>query len=174
MAQRRLALAMLALAGVLVGHTAGYGMVHGAGVRGGHGYVLPALAVVGPVAVTLAAAAAVAEARRVGLALELSVVRLLGAQVAVYTVQEVGERLLHGDLGTIIEPGVALGLLAQLPAALVLYCLVRLARRAANRLFSASSACPSERIAQSSWPVTTDGSRTLWSPLSTRAPPSFV
>lgn len=163
---------MLALAGVLVGHTVGYAGGHGAH-GGGHWYVFPALAVVGPLAVIVGTVSAVAEARRVGIALELSVARLLGAQAALYTVLEVGERLVHGHLGTITGASVALGLLAQLPVALALHGLVRLARRAAHRLFSGPVGCR-QPLALRVWPTATDGSRPRWSPISSRAPPSLA
>lgn len=172
MTRRRLAFALLASAGVLVAHVAGYAVPSGGHGELGHGYVLPALALVAPVAVVLAVTAAVAEARRVGLALELSPGRLLGAQVALYAVQEVGERLLHGGIGSLAgQRGLALGLLAQVPVALLLWALVRLARRVATRLFATPSIRPARQRRPSPPPVADGGARPRWSPLSSRAPP---
>ncbi|HWH34335.1 MAG TPA: hypothetical protein VNT56_03360, partial [Acidimicrobiales bacterium] len=138
MTHRRLALAVLASAGVLVAHSLGYALSAQGPAGLGHGYVLPALGVMGPVAVVVAALAAVAEARRTGLASEFSAARLAGAQLALFAVQEIAERLVSGHLDSIAsEPGMLFGFLAQVPVAWVLHRLSGLAHRVASRLLAA-------------------------------------
>lgn len=173
MIRRGGALAFLAAAGVLVAHTLGYAMVHHGGPLGGHGYMASALSMVAPVAVLALVGAAIAEARRARLHLDLTLGRLVSAQLVAFAVQEFAEGLVHGDLASLItEPGVALGLLAQLPVALVLHRLVHLARRAARWLFAPTATRPAPRPTLVARPPAVAGlGRPRWSPLSSRAPP---
>lgn len=124
MGPRGAAIAMLTVAGVAVGHIAGYAAAHpGAAAReaalGGHAYLPSVAAAVIPLGVVAALAWAVRTSRQLGLAGTISFRTLASAQLAVFAVQEVGERVVVGDpvTGVLTERGVWLGLLAQLAVA---------------------------------------------------------
>ncbi len=156
-------------------HLIGHGVTHGPAPGSGHGYVVPALAAIAPLAALAVAAAAVREARRAALGPHLGVARLLAAQVVLFLLQEVVEDLVLGHVHSLTsEPAVLLGLVAQVPVAVVLCRLVRLVRRVASTWFGASS--PRRPAPLSRWPSTPEvlASSTVWSPLASRAPPALV
>ncbi len=174
MTPRRLALAMLAVAGVLVAHSIGDALAAALGGQGvpGHGHIFPALAIAAPIAAVLAAAAAVGEARRADLMFQLSCPRLLATQVVLFAALEVGERLVLGHLGSMtIEPGVLFGLVAQVPVAMVVCRLVRFVRRIAVRMLASSPPRLPRSVRHSPPKPAADPSRRLWTPVSSRAPP---
>lgn len=124
MSPRRLAFWMLALAGVAVGHIAGYALAHpGSAAReaalGGHAYLPVAATVVVPIGVVAALVWAIRTARSLGLGGEIEVRHLVAAQVGLFVVQEIGERVLSGDGGVsaLAERGVWFGLVAQVVVA---------------------------------------------------------
>ncbi len=181
MSPRRVAFWMLATAGVAVGHIAGYALAHPDGAAreaalGGHTYLPAAAATVIPVGVLAALWWAVRTARSLGLAGCIDWRRLASAQLAVFAVQEVGERLVGGEgLDAVVtERGVWLGLVAQVAVAFLTTRGIDLVRRAV-------------RLVTGSRPVTTQLPRLLLPTRSTsspalvpatvavglRAPPSF-
>lgn len=128
---------MLATAGVAVGHIAGYALAHpDAAAReaalGGHAYLPAAAATVIPVGVVVALWWAVRTARQLGLGGQIDWRRLAAAQVAVFAVQEVGERLVGGEATTavFVERGVWFGLVAQLVVAFLVVRGIDVVRRA--------------------------------------------
>ena len=121
MGPRGAALSMLAVAGVAVGHILGYAIAHpDAAARqaalGGHAYLPAAASVVVPLGVAAALVWAVRTSRHLGVAATIPFRTLAVAQVAVFAVQEVGERLVagQGPAAVLAERGVWFGLLAQL------------------------------------------------------------
>ncbi len=92
---------MLAVAGVAVGHIAGYAIAHpdAAGreaALGGHAYLPVAASVIVPLGVLTALVWAVRTARTLHLAGRIDVRHLVVAQLAVFGCQEVAERLVSG------------------------------------------------------------------------------
>lgn len=118
---------MLATAGVAVGHMVGYVIAHPAGngraaaLGGGHGYLPITATFVVPVGVVAALWWAVRTARDLGIVGTLDWRRLAAAQVALFTLQEVGERLVgvEGLEAVIAERAVGIGLLMQVVVAFV-------------------------------------------------------
>lgn len=134
---RRIAFWMLAVAGVAVGHIAGYAIAHpdAAGreaALGGHAYLPVAASVLVPLGVVAALAWSVQAARSMGMSGQLDARRLALAQIGVFAVQEVGERLVSGaGAGTaLVERGVWIGLVAQVVVAFLVTRAVDLAARA--------------------------------------------
>lgn len=124
MSPRQIAFWMLATAGVAVGHIAGYGLAHpDAAAReaalGGHAYLPGVASIVVPLGVTTALVWAIRTARSLGMAGQIDATRLAAAQVAVFTLQELGERAITGDgaLSALGERGVWFGLIAQVVVA---------------------------------------------------------
>lgn len=141
MSPRGAALWMLAVSGVAVGHILGYAAAHPeAAAReaalGGHAY-LPSVAVVlVPLGVVAALGWAVCTSRRMGLAGTIPFRTLAIAQLAVFTVQEVGERAVVGDpvSGVVTERGVWLGVVAQILVAHVVTRSIDAVRRVIHLL----------------------------------------
>ncbi len=130
---------MLATAGVAVGHILGYTVAHpSAAAReaalGGHAYLPVASSIVMPLGLLVALAWGVSTARSFGMAGRIDVRRLAAAQVAVFLVQEVTERVVTGDGATAVltERGVWIGLVAQILVAWAITRSVDLVRRAAR------------------------------------------
>lgn len=128
---------MLAVAGVAVGHIAGYGLAHpGAAAReaalGGHAYLPAAASVAIPLGVVAALVWAVRTSRQLGMAGRISWRGLAAAQLAVFAVQELGERAVAGDplREALVERGVWFGLLAQVVVAFLATRAVDAVRRA--------------------------------------------
>lgn len=128
---------MLATAGVAVGHIAGYVLAHPDGAAreaalGGHAYLPAAAATIIPVGVAAALWWAVHTARSLGLAGQIDWRRLAVAQVGVFVFQEIGERFVGGEgLDAVVsEPGVWLGLVAQVVVAFLAVRGIDLVRRA--------------------------------------------
>jgi len=126
MSPRGAALSMLAVAGVAVGHILGYAVAHPdtaarEAALGGHAYLPATATVVVPLGVVAALAWAVRTSRQLGVAGTIPFRSLAAAQLAVFAVQEVGERLLAGDGASAVlaERGVWFGLVAQLLVAYV-------------------------------------------------------
>ncbi len=118
---RRIAFWLLAVAGVAVGHLAGYAVAHpDAAAReaalGGHAYLPVAASVLVPVGVVAALVWAIRTSRELGLAGTIQVRHLAAAQIALFLLQEVGERGVGGIpvTGALTERGVWIGLAAQL------------------------------------------------------------
>lgn len=127
---------MLAVAGVAVGHVLGYAAAHpDAATReaalGGHAYLPVAASVVVPVGIVAALVWAVRTSRQLGVASTIPFRHLAAAQVAVFAVQEVAERLVSGDGATAVlsERGVWFGLVAQLLVAAVVTRALHAVRR---------------------------------------------
>lgn len=136
MSPRRIAFWLLVTAGVAVGHVAGYAAAHPeAAAReaalGGHAYLPPLAAAIIPLGVVAALVWAVRTARELGLAGQIRWSHLALAQVAVFAVQEVGERVVVGGAATdaLAERGVWFGLVAQLLVAFVITRAIDLVRR---------------------------------------------
>lgn len=136
---RRIAFWMLAVAGVALGHIAGYAVAHPNGaVReaalGGHAYLPVTASVVVPLGVATALVWAIRTARSMGMAGEIRCTHLALAQVALFSVQEVGERVASGaGAGTTLgERGVWFGLVAQVLVAFLVTRSVDLVRRVAR------------------------------------------
>jgi hypothetical protein len=134
---RRIAFWMLAVAGVAVGHIAGYAIAHpdAAGreaALGGHAYLPVAASVLVPLGVVAALAWAVQTARSMGMSGHIDARRLALAQIGVFAVQEVAERIVNGaGAGSALaERGVWIGLVAQVVVALLVTRAVDLASRA--------------------------------------------
>lgn len=126
MSPRGAALSMLAVSGVAVGHILGYSAAHPEvaareAALGGHAYLPTVATVVIPLGVVAALAWAVRTSRQMGLAGAIQFRTLALAQLAVFTVQEVGERAVVGDpvSGVLTERGVWLGVVAQVLVAYV-------------------------------------------------------
>ncbi len=123
----RLVFWMLATAGVAVGHMAGYVIAHPTGngraaaLGDGHGYLPVAATFVVPVAVVAALWWAVRTARELGIVGTLDWRRLAAAQIALFTLQEVGERLVGGEglEAVITERALGIGLLMQVVVAFI-------------------------------------------------------
>ncbi|WP_436792719.1 hypothetical protein [Actinospongicola halichondriae] len=181
MSPRRVAFWMLATAGVAVGHIAGYALAHPdvaarEAALGGHAYLPAAAATAIPVGVLAALWWAVRTARTLGLAGSLDWRRLAAAQVAVFAVQEVGERLVGGEgLSAVLdEPGVWLGLVAQVAVAFLTIRGIDLVRRAV-RLVIAGRPVTTQlpRLASVVHPVIAPRPVTATVAVGLRAPPSF-
>lgn len=132
---------MLAVAGVALGHMGGYAAAHpDAAAReaalGGHAYLPTVAAAVIPVGVVAALGWAIATARTMGMAGRLSFGRLAGAQLAVFAVQEVAERVVAGDpaLSVLGERGVWFGFVAQIVVAWCTTRLIHAVRRVVRRV----------------------------------------
>lgn len=128
---------MLATAGVAVGHIAGYALAHPDGAArevalGGHAYLPTAAATVIPLGVVAALWWSIKTARSLGLAGQIDWRRLAAAQVAVFIVQEIGERFVGGEgLDAVVsERGVWFGLVAQVVVAVLAVRGIDLVRRA--------------------------------------------
>lgn len=128
---------MLVVAGVAVGHIAGYAVAYpdAAGreaALGGHGYLPVAAGIVVPLGVVAALVWAVRTARSMGMAGEIETRHLALAQSAVFLCQEVAERVVAGNgvTATLGERGVWFGLLAQVVVAFLVTRAVDLVRRA--------------------------------------------
>lgn len=139
---------LLAASGALLAHALGYFVGPGPGHLGHdhamHGYLGTLTTTLGP----FAAAALMSAARQTAakLAKPPSVAAVLAAQLSLFATQEVLERLAHGQLGTLLdEPAVAAGLLFQLPCALLVVALVRLAGRVIAATAEAGTALPCPR-----------------------------
>lgn len=124
MSPRGIAISMLAVSGVAVGHIVGYAVAHPqAAAReaalGGHAYLPSAAAVAIPLGVAAALAWAIRTSRQLGLAGDIPFRTLALVQLGVFAVQEVGERLAIGDAasGVLTERGVWFGLVAQVVVA---------------------------------------------------------
>ena len=134
---------LLAASGTLFAHALGYLFSHGPGRLGHqhdavHGYVGTLTTTLAP----LAAAALVVAARRIAsrLAGPPTVGAVLVLQVGLFGAQEVLERLAQGELATLShEPAVLVGLALQLPSALLVVGLVRLAGRVAGAAVAAGT-----------------------------------
>lgn len=136
MSPRRIAFWMLAVAGVAVGHIVGYTLAHPdvaarEAALGGHAYLGPVASTLIPVGVVVALWWAVRTARSLGMAGRLDPRRLAAAQVGVFVVQEIGERFVAGEglAEVVTEPGVWLGLVAQVVVAHAIVRGVDLVRR---------------------------------------------
>ncbi len=137
MSPHRVAFWMLVTAGVAVGHIAGYALAHPdvaarEAALGGHAYLPAAAATAIPLGVIAALWWSVRTARSLGLAGQIDWRRLAAAQVGVFVLQEIGERLVGGEgIGAVVsERGVWLGLLAQLAVAYLATRGIDLVRRA--------------------------------------------
>lgn len=147
MTPRRLAVGLLASAGVAVGHVVAYALAHPtasgrAAALGGHGYFSPLATLVVPVGLIVALGFAISTARSLGLRGALSWRSLALVQVVLFVVQEVGERSVAGDgLGAAgAERAVWIGLIVQVVLAFLIVRavdtvarLVRRCRGAARR-----------------------------------------
>ena len=128
---RRPSLLLVVAAGVLLGHELGYGVAALAGATTGlsHAHLDAALRILpsaGAVGLLAYATTAPRDGRE---RLDLDAGRLLGAQLPLYAVIEVGERWLAGSpLTGLTEAPVIGGLLAQLAVALLFSVLVKLTR----------------------------------------------
>lgn len=136
---RRIAFWMLAVAGVALGHIMGYAVAHpGAAAReaalGGHAYLPVTASVVVPLGVATALVWAIRTARSMGMAGEIRFSHLALAQVAVFAVQEVGERMVSGAgaAAALGERGVWFGIVAQVLVAFLITRSVDLVRRVAR------------------------------------------
>lgn len=139
MGPRGAALAMLAVAGVAVGHVLGYAVAHpdAAGreaALGGHAYLPAAASVAVPLGVVAALVWAVRTSRQLGVAATIPFRTLAVAQLAVFAAQEVGERLVGGQgaAAVLTERGVWVGLVAQLLVAAVVTRALHAVRRVAR------------------------------------------
>ena len=133
---RRVTFWMLALAGVAVGHIVGYGLAHPEtaareAALGGHAYLPAAASVAIPLGVVAALVWAVRTGRQLGMAGRIPWRSLAAAQLALFAVQEFGERAVSGDPMTslLTERGVWLGLLAQVGVAILVTRSVDAVRR---------------------------------------------
>ncbi|MFT7647545.1 MAG: hypothetical protein ACI8Y4_002294 [Candidatus Poriferisodalaceae bacterium] len=125
--RQRVVVALLVIAGTLIAHGVGYGLMQFRG-DAAHGYLAPSASVLIPLGGAALAVLAVRAAKETGLA--SSGVRWLDLtrwMVATYLVQEIGERLVTGDLafgrdfgviaaGVVAQPLVAATLVALLNA----------------------------------------------------------
>lgn len=132
---------MLATAGVTVGHVLGYAIAHRDSAArevalGGHGYLPGVAALVVPVGLVAALWWAVCTARALGLAGRIDPRRLAAAQVGLFAVQEVGERVVVGEgLDAVLsEPGVWMGFVAQVAVAHVVVAALEWVRRAVREM----------------------------------------
>lgn len=132
---RRLTFWLLATAGVAVGHMAGYALAHpDAAAReaalGGHAYLPGTASLLIPAGVIAVLAWGVTSARSMGLAGQIRWTRLAAAQIAVFALQEVVERILTGqDASSVLsERGVWVGLVAQVVVAAVVTSAINLVR----------------------------------------------
>lgn len=135
---------LLAAAGVAVGHVLGYAAAHPRDVvahlsLGSHGYLPGAMAIVVPLGIAAGLVHAVRTARLLGVGGAISVRGLAATQLALFGVQEVVERAATGmsPAGVLAslaaEPGVWLGLVAQLLVAWMLVGAVGVTRRIVAR-----------------------------------------
>ncbi|MCO8129004.1 hypothetical protein NHL50_17500 [Acidimicrobiia bacterium EGI L10123] len=141
MSPRGVAISMLAVSGVAVGHIVGYGVAHPqAAAReaalGGHAYLPAAATVAIPLGVVAALAWAIRTSRQLGLAGAIPFRTLALAQLGVFAVQEVGERVAVGDAasGVLTERGVWFGLLAQVAVAYLITRSIDAVRRVVRLL----------------------------------------
>ncbi len=137
MAPRRIAFWMLAVAGVAVGHIAGYAIAHpdSAGreaALGGHAYLPIAASVIVPLGVVTALVWAVRTARTLDMGGRIDARHLVMAQVAIFGGQELAERFVSGaGVGSALaERGVWVGIVAQVVVAVVVVRSIDLVRRA--------------------------------------------
>lgn len=141
MGPRGVAISMLAVSGVAVGHIVGYGVAHPqAAAReaalGGHAYLPSVAAVAIPLGVVAALVWAIRTSRQLGLAGAIPFRTLAIAQLAVFAVQEIGERVVVGEPASSVltERGVWFGLLAQVAVARLITRSVDAVRRVVHLL----------------------------------------
>jgi hypothetical protein len=147
MSQRRFfAAVLLAFPGVLLAHILAYGWVDSFALAGGvgHGYLpttVPVVALLGTLSFLWLAVTGV---RSAGSQAHPPVHLLLALQVVLFAGQEVGENLFAGQglLSLAGSPALWLGLVLQLPIALLLVGLVRLGRRVAAFFLTETSVVP--------------------------------
>lgn len=172
---------MLATAGVAVGHIVGYALAHPDGAAreaalGGHAYLPAAAATAIPVGVVAALWWAIRTARSLGLAGQFDWRRLAAAQLAVFAVQELGERVVGGEgaAAVLSERGVWFGILAQIAVAYLAVRGIDLVQRVV-RLVSAgrpvTTRLPLVLLFVPHPPVSTSPHATV--AVGLRAPPSF-
>lgn len=135
---RRIAFWMLVVSGVALGHLAGYAVAHPKAASreaalGGHAYLPVTASVLVPLGVATALVWAIRTARAMGMAGEIRCTHLALAQVAVFSLQEVGERVVSGAgaAAALGERGVWFGLVAQVVVAFLITRSVDLVRRVA-------------------------------------------
>lgn len=141
MGPRAVAISMLAVSGVAVGHIVGYAVAHPEtaareAALGGHAYLPSAAAVAIPLGVVAALAWAIRTSRQLGLAGAIPFRTLAVAQLAVFAVQEIGERIAVGEPASSVltERGVWFGLLAQVAVAHLITRSVDAVRRVVHLL----------------------------------------
>ncbi|MDG2112179.1 MAG: hypothetical protein P8N02_06150 [Actinomycetota bacterium] len=122
--RQRASLLLLAVAGALAGHVIGYGIV-GSTLGSLHDYVGATATIVVPFAAAALGLFGLRLARNVGVDLVTEQRRLTTMMLAVYGLQEVGERLVAGHQPAVAELlPIAAGLLVQ---PLIAWTIVRLA-----------------------------------------------
>ena len=141
MSPRGVAISMLAVSGVAVGHVVGYGVAHPqAAAReaalGGHAYLPSVAAVAIPLGVVAALVWAIRTSRQLGLAGAIPFRTLALAQLGLFAVQEIVERVAVGEPASSVlaERGVWFGLLAQVAVAHVITRSVDAVRRVVQLL----------------------------------------
>ena len=144
MGPRAVAISMLAVSGVAVGHIVGYAAAHPeAAAReaalGGHAYLPSVAAVAIPLGVAAALVWAIRTSRQLGLAGAIPFGTLAATQLAVFAVQEIGERIAVGEpaSGVLTERGIWFGLLAQVAVAYLITRSIDAVRRAVHMLTGA-------------------------------------
>lgn len=147
---------MLAVAGVAVGHIVGYAVAHpDAAAReaalGGHAYLPAAAATAIPLGVAAALWWAVRTARTLGMGGRIDTRHLAVAQLGVFAVQEVGERLVSGGSAPslLAERGVWFGVLAQILVAFLVTRALSWAQRIVRSVVAGartSTALPSDPL----------------------------
>ena len=147
--QRRLALGILALAGVLISHAVGYWIAEldtadRAQTVVDHGYLAVVPWFLGPAALVAIGWLAVKSARAAGPGADLRWTHLAGLQLVLLAVQETGERVVAGEgaMAVLGEPAVAWSLGCSLLVAALLTWLVRSAAKAVARWARAAAPRP--------------------------------
>jgi hypothetical protein len=171
---------MLAVSGVAVGHILGYAVAHpDAAAReaalGGHAYLPATASVVIPLGVVAALVWAVRTSRQLGLAGTIPFRTLLAAQVGVFAVQELGERVLAGEPASavLVERGVWFGLVAQVLVAYLITRSVDAVRRVVHLLTGGGRVLRDlVDIPVSSVPVVVRVQRSVAVSVGLRAPPA--
>ena len=171
---------MLATAGVAVGHIVGYAVAHPDGAArevalGGHAYLPAAASVVIPLGIAGALWWAVTTARALGLAGVVDLRRLAAAQLALFAVQEVGERVVGGEAAASVlgERGVWFGLLAQVLVAHLSVRAIEWTRRVVRAVVTGTRPSTSLSLEPRlrSFPVAVPATRSATVSVGLRAPP---
>lgn len=182
MVVRRLAFAVLATAGVPVGHIVGYAVAHPGGAAraaalGGHSYLPGVTSLVVPLGVVTAFAWAIRTSRELGMAGCLRTRHLAAAQLGMFLLQETGERAL-GDapiVELLAEPALWCGLAAQILVAHVSVRSIGWLRRAIRHVHHGPRVVASPlRLAVRFLPLMSPRSPVTVTLLGSRAPPSVV